>query len=423
MDPPEQTRLRKLVSKGFTPRRVAGTRAADPADHRPLPRPVPVLGRASTGSADFAGKLPMDVISEMLGVPEADRDEVRRLADLLVHREPGLRDVPAAGIEAAMTLFGYYADLLAEQRAAAGRRPDQRAARRRGRRRPDDRRGDHRVPVPDGRGRQRDHHQAARQRGLPPHRRPGAARPGLRRPRRHRIGRRWVEETLRYDTSTQLLARLLDAGPHPARRHCSRGVEAAVPASARPTATSACSPTRTRFDLDRDSASSRRSLSFGGGRHFCLGANLARLEARVALRELVRRVRSDRGRPREGGAVLLRQRPRLRAAAGDGGGALMGKYDQPARRPAVVTGASSGIGAATALALAAAGHPGGARRAPHRPVRGGRRPDPGRRRRGRRARPRPARPGSVDGVRRRRRRRPRRRRGGRLQRGCGRHLA
>ncbi|GAA1808162.1 SDR family oxidoreductase [Nocardioides hankookensis] len=35
----------------------------------------------------------------------------------------------------------------------------------------------------------------------------------------------------------------------------------------------------------------------------------------------------------------------------------MGKYSQPDRRPAVVTGASSGIGAATALALAAAGHP------------------------------------------------------------------
>ena len=43
----------------------------------------------------------------------------------------------------------------------------------------------------------------------------------------------------------------------------------------------------------------------------------------------------------------------------------MGRYDQPSRRPAVVTGASSGIGAATALALAAAGHPValGARRA------------------------------------------------------------
>jgi NADP-dependent 3-hydroxy acid dehydrogenase YdfG len=35
----------------------------------------------------------------------------------------------------------------------------------------------------------------------------------------------------------------------------------------------------------------------------------------------------------------------------------MGKYDQPARRPAVITGASSGIGAATAVALAAAGYP------------------------------------------------------------------
>ena len=58
----------------------------------------------------------MDVISEMLGVPEPDRDEVRRLADLLVHREPGLRDVPQVGIEAAMTLFGYYTDLLAERK-------------------------------------------------------------------------------------------------------------------------------------------------------------------------------------------------------------------------------------------------------------------------------------------------------------------
>ncbi len=36
---------------------------------------------------------------------------------------------------------------------------------------------------------------------------------------------------------------------------------------------------------------------------------------------------------------------------------MSGKYEQPSRRPAVVTGASSGIGAATAIALAAAGFP------------------------------------------------------------------
>ncbi|MFD0541383.1 cytochrome P450 [Actinomadura luteofluorescens] len=43
------------------------------------------------------------------------------------------------------------------------------------------------------------------------------------------------------------------------------------------------------YDLDRDTSP---LVSFGGGRHFCLGANLARLEARIALTEFVRRVSS-----------------------------------------------------------------------------------------------------------------------------------
>jgi cytochrome P450 len=45
-----------------------------------------------------------------------------------------------------------------------------------------------------------------------------------------------------------------------------------------------------RFDVHRDEDELRQILSFGGGRHFCLGANLARLESRVALRSLVSRV-------------------------------------------------------------------------------------------------------------------------------------
>ena len=44
-----------------------------------------------------------------------------------------------------------------------------------------------------------------------------------------------------------------------------------------------------RYDLDRDT---QKLVSFGGGRHFCMGAPLARLEARVALGELVRLVGS-----------------------------------------------------------------------------------------------------------------------------------
>ena len=128
--------------------------------------------------------------------------------------------------------------------------------------------------------------------------------------------------------------------------------------SARPTATSACSPTPTRYDLDRPERELQQIASFGFGRHFCLGASLARLEARVCLEELVARVAdydidADGDPPRP-----LRQRPRLRRPPHHGGGPLMPRFDpHPERRAAVVTGASSGHGLATALALAAAGHP------------------------------------------------------------------
>ena len=121
--------------------------------------------------ADFAGKLPMDVISEMMGVPEADRDEVRRLADLVVHREDGVYDVPPAGDGRVAVALGYYEDMVTQRR----RTPTDdltsaliEAAE--DRRRPAHRRGHHRVPLPHGRGRQRDHHQAARQRAVPPDR-------------------------------------------------------------------------------------------------------------------------------------------------------------------------------------------------------------------------------------------------------------
>ena len=58
----------------------------------------------------------MDVVSELMGVPVADRDELRRLADLVLHREPGLRDVPPAGMDATLELVAYYADLVADRR-------------------------------------------------------------------------------------------------------------------------------------------------------------------------------------------------------------------------------------------------------------------------------------------------------------------
>ena len=68
------------------------------------------------------------------------------------------------------------------------------------------------------------------------------------------------------------------------------GAKLLVSPRARPTATSASSPTRRRTTCTATRAELGQILSFGGGRHFCLGANLARLEARIVLDELVRRV-------------------------------------------------------------------------------------------------------------------------------------
>ncbi|HMS11763.1 MAG TPA: AMP-binding protein, partial [Microthrixaceae bacterium] len=112
MDPPRHTRMRALVARGFTPRRVV--------DLEPRIREIAIeyLDAARDAESfdiirDFAGRLPMDVISEMMGVPRADRDELRRLADLLVHREEGIEDVPPAGIEAAVHPFRDYAAMIA----------------------------------------------------------------------------------------------------------------------------------------------------------------------------------------------------------------------------------------------------------------------------------------------------------------------
>jgi cytochrome P450 len=46
-------------------------------------------------------------------------------------------------------------------------------------------------------------------------------------------------------------------------------------------------PDADRYDLDRDTAAASTIASFGMGRHYCMGASLARLEARVVLEELV----------------------------------------------------------------------------------------------------------------------------------------
>jgi hypothetical protein len=96
---------------------------------------------------------------------------------------------------------------------------------------------------------------------------------------------RWVEETLRYDNSSQALGRVTN---RPVTLH---GVE--IPEKRRVLLVIGSAnrderafPNADAYDLRRDTTA---SLSFGQGAHFCLGAALARLEGRVVLEEFWRR--------------------------------------------------------------------------------------------------------------------------------------
>jgi cytochrome P450 len=96
----------------------------------------------------------------------------------------------------------------------------------------------------------------------------------------------WIEETLRYDTSTQMLARLAteDIALHGTTIPAGDRVVLLV-GSANRDERAFRDPDA--YDLDRPDIERQQIVSFGFGRHFCLGASLARLEARVCLEELV----------------------------------------------------------------------------------------------------------------------------------------
>lgn len=295
LDGAQQTRIRKLVSAAFTPRRV---RELEPEVQRLAQRYLDgALAAGEQGEADWirdlAGKLPMDVISEMMGVPESDRDEVRRLADLVVHREDGVRDVPQAGMEASVALMTYYSDMVGQRRKqTTAFEGDLTSALVRAEL-DGDRLRDSEIMaflflmVVAGNetttkllGNALFHLSAN-----PSQRDEVLARPE----EPDTLVVPWIEETLRHDTSSQMLARYVvdDAEMH----------GATIPAGSKALVLlgSANRDERvftepTVFDLHRDRAELGELLSFGTGRHFCLGANLARLEARVVLSELVRRV-------------------------------------------------------------------------------------------------------------------------------------
>lgn len=281
LDPPRHDELRRLVRHEFTPKAMSAR-----AEHV-RKRVEQLLDALADGDvADFisafASPLPVGVVSDLLGIPTADREALREwslAADRRVCADPA---VPDAAVDAVGRMRGYFAAAL------------------------DDRRAEPRADLLGAIA------GAERESALSREETLGislllftaatettsgllgnavlalAGRPDLRR----RLAEdpsllpTAIEELLRFDAPVQNLARTATEAV------VLRGVR--VPAGARVALVfGSANRDERRFarpdvlDFDREPA---RHVAFGEGIHHCLGAPLARLEARIALEELLRRI-------------------------------------------------------------------------------------------------------------------------------------
>ncbi|MFC7265245.1 cytochrome P450 family protein [Streptomyces lutosisoli] len=119
IDPPDHTRLRRLVSKAFTPRRVAefAPRVQELTDHL-------IDQFADKGSADlihdFAFPLPIYAICDLLGVPREDQDDFRDWAGMMIRHGGGPRGGVARSVK---KMRGYLAELIHRKREALPEHP------------------------------------------------------------------------------------------------------------------------------------------------------------------------------------------------------------------------------------------------------------------------------------------------------------
>ena len=305
LNAPRHARIRSLIARAFTARRVAGL---EPAIAKMADELLDAMAdRGADGSAvefmhDFAFLLPVTVICELIGIPEADREGFRPIArDLVgVFELNDLADLPAINA-AAVELLAYFTGLAAKRRAdprddllsdllAISACDDTRLT---------DAELLHNLTLllvagfetttnllgnglqiilqdpPAG--------QAVRDRSVP--------------------APAFVEEVLRFDSPVQLTSRVgYDTNLGDVAIRPGTGLATLLGAGNR-------DPRRftdpARFDPMRPDGG---PLSFGGGAHFCIGAALARLEAAVAFPRLLSRFPkiSAAGQPTRRETLLLR---------------------------------------------------------------------------------------------------------------------
>ncbi|MBL1100207.1 cytochrome P450 [Streptomyces coffeae] len=117
MDPPEHTRVRQIVQRGFTPRAI---RALEDALRD---RAVRIVAEAKTnGTGDFvtdiACELPLQAIAELIGVPQRDRSKIFDWSNKMVaYDDPELAITEEIGAESAMELISYAMNLAVDRKA------------------------------------------------------------------------------------------------------------------------------------------------------------------------------------------------------------------------------------------------------------------------------------------------------------------
>ncbi|MFE9253708.1 cytochrome P450 [Streptomyces sp. NPDC006879] len=120
MDPPEHTRVRQIVQRGFTPRAIRGLESAlrDRAS-----RIVAGAGQHTdaAGSFDFvtqiACELPLQAIAELIGVPQEDRTRIFDWSNkMIAYDDPEYAITEEVGAEAAMELIGYAMNMSADRK-------------------------------------------------------------------------------------------------------------------------------------------------------------------------------------------------------------------------------------------------------------------------------------------------------------------
>jgi cytochrome P450 len=277
VEPPDHTRLRRLVSKAFTPRRVEDLRERIHELAEELVRGLVEKGGGDL-IADVAEPLPVTVIAEMLGIPDGDRHLLRPWSAGIcgMYELDPPEETQRAAVRAAEEFSSYLRDLA---RSTGDRGDDLISA----------------LAAVDGLTEDEligtcvlllnaGHEATVNATGnswWALFRDPGE----LRRLRAdHGLIPRAIEELLRYDTPAPMFERWVLEDIEVAGVRVPRGAEVALHlASANRDPEVFTDPDR--LDLARDP---NPHIGFGAGIHFCLGAPLARIELAESMGALLR---------------------------------------------------------------------------------------------------------------------------------------